>query len=107
MGSKPSKLGLTHTIHKATNERITVSQMKMPLKLRQRNRTILRHHTKGRIKVKSKEDSHPDLGLSGHRLEPRGELAILSIKDTDTTPQLIIRIHSQLTLTKMLCSNLG
>ena len=79
----------------------------MLLKRHLLNRTILRHHIKGRIKINSKEDFHQVLVHSELRQERLVELVIRSIKDTDTTPLPIKQIHSLLIQIETLFLNLG
>ena len=93
--SKQSKLGLTRMIRKVIKEKIIVTKRMKPQKHHHQNRTILRHHIKGSIRANSKEDFHQGRGLSELRQELLEEQVILSIKDMDIIPHLIIPTLSQ------------
>ena len=81
-------------IHRAINERIILTRMKILQKLLLLNRPIKRHLSKGRIIASRKEDFHQDQGLSTKQ-DLAEELVNLLTRGMDIIPPLIKPTHLQ------------
>ena len=92
-------------IHRAINERIILTRIKILQKLLLLNRPIMRHLSKGRIIASRKEDFRQDQGLSTKQ-DLAEELVNLLIRDMVIIPPHIKTINTPLTLTTALFSNL-